>query len=134
MIDLVKVSKKTKRLGRGRSSGKGKTSGRGMNGQKSRTGSGTTFFEGGQTKITSRLPKAKGFKSRSKVNLVVLTTQKLSEFYKEGEVVDLKSLLAKKIIKEKEVKDISIKIIKKGDSKIKFTFAEDIKLSKSLKK
>lgn len=60
---LNKTVKQVKRVGRGRSSGCGKTSGRGMNGQKSRTGSSTIFNEGGQTKLTSRLPKRRGFRS-----------------------------------------------------------------------
>lgn len=53
-----------KRVGRGVGSGKGKTSGRGTKGQKSRTGYKIPrLFEGGQTSIIARLPKAKGFTS-----------------------------------------------------------------------
>ncbi|OIP06871.1 50S ribosomal protein L15 [Candidatus Berkelbacteria bacterium CG06_land_8_20_14_3_00_43_10] len=53
-----------KRVGRGVGTGKGKTSGRGTKGQKSRTGYKIPrLFEGGQTSIIARLPKAKGFSS-----------------------------------------------------------------------
>ena len=50
-----------KRLGRGHGSGKGKTSGRGHKGQKSRTGFNIPKrFEGGQTSLIQKLPKARG--------------------------------------------------------------------------
>lgn len=54
----------TKRLGRGIGSGTGKTAGRGTKGQNSRTGGGVKLgFEGGQTKLSMRLPKVRGFKA-----------------------------------------------------------------------
>lgn len=53
---------KARRLGRGNAS-KGNYSGKGLKGQKARTGKTIrTFFEGGQTPITMRMPKARGFK------------------------------------------------------------------------
>lgn len=52
-----------KRVGRGISAGGGKTAGRGTKGQKARTGKKLKpGFEGGQTKLAMRLPKARGFK------------------------------------------------------------------------
>jgi large subunit ribosomal protein L15 len=51
-----------KRVGRGMASGTGKTSGRGHKGQRSRAGSATRTFEGGQMPIYRRLPK-RGFKN-----------------------------------------------------------------------
>lgn len=70
LTSLSKNSKK--RVGRGTGSGKGKTSGRGTKGQGSRSGGGVRVgFEGGQTPITQRLPKLKGFKSRKPKNQVV---------------------------------------------------------------
>lgn len=66
-------SKPTKRLGRGISAGQGKTAGRGTKGQKSRTGSKfKPGFEGGQTKLAMRLPKARGFKALNPVNYQVV--------------------------------------------------------------
>lgn len=67
-----------KRVGRGVGSGKGKTSGRGTKGQKSRTGYKIPrLFEGGQTSIIARLPKAKGFKShQTRVHTVSLARLK----------------------------------------------------------
>ncbi len=54
--------KKTKRVGRGRSSGHGKTSCRGHNGEGQRSGrSAKRGFEGGQMPAFRRVPKLKGF-------------------------------------------------------------------------
>ena len=53
---------KSRRLGRGDAS-KGNYSGKGHKGQKARSGKSVRpFFEGGQTSIVQRMPKAKGFK------------------------------------------------------------------------
>ena len=59
---FISTNKDSTRKGRGHSSGKGKTSGRGHKGQKARSGVAIKNFEGGQTKITMRLPK-RGFNS-----------------------------------------------------------------------
>ncbi len=58
------ANKNKKRVGRGIAAGQGKTAGRGTKGQKARTGGGTRpGFEGGQTPLTNRLPKLRGFKA-----------------------------------------------------------------------
>jgi len=53
--------KREKRIGRGHGSGRGKTAGRGTKGQKARTG-GTIHraFNGGQTRLSKRLPFVRG--------------------------------------------------------------------------
>jgi len=132
MIKIEKVVKSTKRVGRGRSSGKGKTSGRGMNGQKSRNGSSTVFFEGGQTKLTQRLPKAGGFKSRRQDTTLVLTSTKINRIYKDGETVSLKSALEKLKLPEKTAQKYkNVKVIKSQELKVTVKFDELVKLSKS---
>ena len=75
------------RVGRGIGSGKGKTAGRGMKGQKSRTGVSINGFEGGQMPLHMRMPKH-GFKSRKKINKIILKTDLIN------------NLLEKKVIKE----------------------------------
>ena len=56
------ATKKTVRVGRGRSSGCGKTSSRGNNGEGQRSGrTSKRGFEGGQMPAYRRLPKLKGF-------------------------------------------------------------------------
>lgn len=72
--------KDTKRLGRGIGSGSGKTSGRGTKGQNSRTGGGVKIgFEGGQTKLSRRLPKKRGFTARNHTTYQVVTTDTLEK-------------------------------------------------------
>jgi large subunit ribosomal protein L15 len=54
--------------GRGNGSGRGNYSGRGLKGQGSRAGASTKpNFEGGQTPLTQRLPKLRGFKRHFKL-------------------------------------------------------------------
>ncbi len=93
-IKIDSKLKKRKRVGRGIGSGKGKTAGRGMKGQKSRTGVSINGFEGGQMPLHMRMPKH-GFKSRKKINKVVLKTDLFN------------NLLEKKIIKENSKLSIS---------------------------
>ena len=104
-INLGTNQKKKKRVGRGIGSGKGKTAGRGMKGQKSRTGVSINGFEGGQMPLHMRMPKH-GFKSRKKINKVVLKTDLINR------------LLDKKLIKEKSSLSIS-DLLKFSNSKKK---------------
>lgn len=61
---LVKIVRRKKRVGRGWGS-RGAKSGRGQKGQKSRAGySSKAGFEGGQTPLYMRLPKARGSKQK----------------------------------------------------------------------
>lgn len=61
---LVKIVRRSKRVGRGWGS-RGAKSGRGQKGQKSRAGySSKAGFEGGQTPLYMRLPKARGSKQK----------------------------------------------------------------------
>lgn len=84
-------SKNTRRLGRGISAGQGKTAGRGTKGQNSRTGSKfKPGFEGGQTKLAMRLPKARGFKPLSRVEYRVVNISDLEDLNKK--TVDTKTL------------------------------------------
>lgn len=53
--------KREKRIGRGHGSGRGKTAGRGTKGQKARTGGHVhRAFDGGQTRLSKRLPFLRG--------------------------------------------------------------------------
>ncbi|EKD56277.1 MAG: 50S ribosomal protein L15 [uncultured bacterium] len=82
-----------KRLGRGHGSGKGKTSGRGHKGQKSRTGFNIPKrFEGGQTSLIQRLPKARGIKSFIS-KPVIISYQVLQQKFASGTIISPKVLL-----------------------------------------
>lgn len=72
------ATKKTKRVGRGRSSGHGKTCCRGHNGEGQRSGcSAKVGFEGGQMPAYRRLPKLKGFKLINQLKYAELTISAL---------------------------------------------------------
>lgn len=74
----------SKRVGRGISAGQGKTAGRGTKGQKARTGSKfKPGFEGGQTKLAMRLPKARGFKPLSRVEYRVVNLSDIEDLNKK---------------------------------------------------
>ena len=84
--------KSAKRVGRGISAGSGKTAGRGTKGQNSRTGGGVRpGFEGGQTPLTQRIPKLRGFTSH-RPRIETVYTGQLDQF--AGKTVDNASLAA----------------------------------------
>lgn len=99
--------KKAKRVGRGIAAGQGKTAGRGTKGQKSRSGSNRkipAWFEGGQTPLFRKLAKKRGFSTYGTKKPKVLTTTLINQFYAEGEIVSVETLLAKKLIRPSEVR------------------------------
>ena len=67
--------KERKRGGRGIAAGQGKTSGRGQKGQGSRSSVGLPVgFEGGQMRLTQRLPKLRGFHNRFRREYAAVST------------------------------------------------------------
>jgi len=104
-----------KRIGRGVGSGMGKTSTRGSKGQNARTSGGVRpGYEGGQTMLFKRIPK-RGFTSFKENEYVIVNLSQLKDF-KEGDVVNYKSLVKKNIIKDNGKK---IKILGKGNVEVK---------------
>ena len=75
-----------RRVGRGIAGKGGKTAGRGSKGQGARNNI-ATRFEGGQTPLHRRTPKAKGFKNPFRVEYVVVNLDTL-EGLDAGDVVD----------------------------------------------
>lgn len=128
--NLIKITKRTTKKGRGISAGQGKTSGRGTKGQKSRTGSSTKFFEGGQTPIWMRLPKAKGFNSIKDTGVISVSINSIKSSFKESESLSSEKIIEKfKLRKKSQKKNITVKII--GDKKEikKFKFDDSVKIS-----
>lgn len=78
--------KERMRVGRGKGSGKGTFSGRGCKGQGSRTGRGkfNAAFEGGQTPLVRRLPKARGFTAYKPTEYAVINLSTLSVVFAKG--------------------------------------------------
>ena len=95
-----------KRLGRGTGSGLGKTSGKGHKGAKARSGGGKRpGFEGGQMPLYRRVPK-RGFTNIFGTEYAEVNVERL-EVFENGDTVDAKALLEKKIIR-KELDGVKI--------------------------
>ena len=108
--------KKKLRKGRGIAAGQGASCGFGMRGQKSRSGRPTRpGFEGGQMPLYRRVPKLKHFEIINQKNFSIVNLSKLSE-YKESEVVNLDSLVKKKLLFKPK---FPLKILGNGEVKVK---------------
>ena len=106
-----------KRLGRGTGSGLGKTSGKGHKGAKARSGGGKRpGFEGGQMPLYRRVPK-RGFNNVFGTEYAEVNVERL-EVFEDGDVVNAKALLEKKIIR-KELD--GVKVLGGGDLTKKLT-------------
>ena len=88
------ATKKTVRVGRGRSSGCGKTSSRGHNGEGQRSGrTAKRGFEGGQMPAYRRLPKLKGFQIINQRNYAEINVGRLADSdLKEISLASLKEI------------------------------------------
>ena len=128
-INLSKIKKSSKRVGRGPSSNKGKTSGRGMNGQRSRSGASTTFRTGGQTKLYMQLPKVSPLKPRDDKSAIVVSSDFIIKAFSKDDVISLEKV--RLVLKNNNIK--SIKIIK-GNNKLEPRVVDkSIKCSKNIK-
>lgn len=97
--NLVGLTKKRKRVGRGGS--RGGTSGKGGKGQNARSGGGVRpSFEGGQMPLSRRLPK-RGFNNNlfaTKIDIVTL--RQIESAFNAGDVVTKDMLIEKKLLKK----------------------------------
>jgi len=93
-------NKDKKRVGRGTGSGHGKTSGRGHKGQNARSGGKRRpGFEGGQTPLTQRVPKQRGFRS---LNIKETVNIRSLARFEDGAEITNEILFSKGIIKNKK--------------------------------
>ncbi len=107
-----------KRVGRGPGSGHGKTSTRGQKGQRARTSVNLPkTFEGGQTRLTMRTPKLRGFHNRWKKRFAVLNLTRLNRF-ENGAEIRPETLLETGLIKDVGA---GIKVLGTGDLNRKLT-------------
>jgi large subunit ribosomal protein L15 len=110
--------KARKRVGRGPGSGHGKTSTRGQKGQRARTSVNVPkAFEGGQTRLTMRIPKWRGFNNKWKKTFAVLNLTRLNRF-EAGSDVTPEQLVESGIIKDVGA---GIKVLGSGDLTRKLT-------------
>ena len=126
----LKPKKDKKRLGRGIGSGTGKTAGRGTKGQNARTGGGVRVgFEGGQTQLSQRLPKVRGFKSKNPTNYQVVNVGSLARF-KAGKVDA--SMLAEAGLVKKD--DDLVKLLSSGKVEAAYTLKVNAASTAAIKK
>jgi large subunit ribosomal protein L15 len=114
--NLKSIKKRSKkRAGQGHGSGKVKTAGRGTKGQKSRNKV-PQRFEGGGLPLTKRLPylRGKGRNKSFRKNPLIVNIKFLDSFSK-NQVVDLDSLVNKRIVKEVDAKEFGVKILGDGE-------------------
>ena len=110
--------KNRKRVGRGPGSGHGKTSTRGQKGQRARTSVNVPkAFEGGQTRLTMRIPKWRGFNNKWKKTYAVLNLTRLNRF-EAGSDVTPELLVESGMVKDV---DAGIKVLGSGDLTRKLT-------------
>ena len=101
-----------KRVGRGPGSGHGKTSTRGQKGQGARTSFNLPkTFEGGQTRLTMRTPKLRGFHNKWRKRFAVLNLTRLNRF-DDGAEIRPESLIDAGLIKDVGA---GIKVLGTGD-------------------
>ena len=105
-------TKKSKRVGRGRSSGHGKTSTLGHNGQGQRSGEARRFgFEGGQTPLFRRLPKIHNFDQVKRRDWIIVNLEKLNNLPDNFEVTPW-TLVEQGIVRKESD---SLRILGKGE-------------------
>lgn len=124
------ANRKKRIIGRGSSSGRGTTAGRGHKGQQSRSG-GKVYvgFEGGQMPLYRRIAR-RGFSNYPfRKEYEIFNICDIESHYADGETVDRKSLILKKLLKNAT---IMIKILGNGEITKKLTVNVD-KVSASAK-
>jgi large subunit ribosomal protein L15 len=103
-------SKKKKiRVGRGEAGRRGKTAGRGTKGLKARSKL-RPGFEGGQTSLTMRMPKLKGFTNPNKEQYAIVNLAGLTDF-ESGSEVSPKSLRERGLIRHRGL----VKVLGEGE-------------------
>lgn len=109
-------SKKKKiRVGRGEGGRRGKTAGRGTKGLKARS-SLRPGFEGGQTPLSMRLPKLRGFNNPNKEEFAIINVGTLNTF-RAGSEVTPENLREQGLIRRRG----QVKVLAEGDLTKKLT-------------
>lgn len=129
LYSLTKITKRSqKRLGQGHGSGRGKTAGRGTKGQKARRKI-PIDFEGGALPLIKRLPFLRGRgKNKAFKKKPIIVNLKALNLLKKDSVVDLKTLIKNKIVREEDAKMYGVKIL--GDGEILIPLRIKLPISK----
>lgn len=114
--------RRRKRVGRGTGSGRGGTATRGSKGQQARSGaSKRKSFEGGQMKLTRRIPKF-GFTNPFRVEYQPINVGLLQERFEAGDTVDVSTLAERGLLHKKYE---PVKVLGTGDLSKKLTVNVD---------
>lgn len=120
--------KKKKRIGRGNASGHGTYSTKGLKGQKARAGvSRYQLKRLGMKSMLLNLPKNRGFKSE-KAKEQVVNIGDLNKFFKDKAKINPKALCRIGLVKNI---DAPVKILGRGEFKVKEASFEKVKISAS---
>lgn len=107
----------SKRIGRGHGSGWGKTAGKGHKGQNARSGGGVKpGFEGGQTRMSMRIPK-RGFNNIFRTEYAIVNVSDLERF-NDDVVVDVELLVASGLVNDTKA---GVKVLGNGELTKKLT-------------
>ncbi len=123
-----KAVKKRKRVGRGNASGHGTYSSRGQKGQKSRSGV-SNLKRLGMKQVLLRTPKKRGFKSLKPKDQIVNITL-INKHFKDNDTINPRALLSNKLI---DTIKTPVKILGKGELKLKGLQFDGVKMSESVK-
>ncbi|MBI4709119.1 MAG: 50S ribosomal protein L15 [Candidatus Portnoybacteria bacterium] len=127
-IRSTNKQKTKKRVGRGGK--RGTFSGRGVKGQKSRAGA---KIRPEWRDLVKQTPKMRGYKFRStQTKPLIINLGFLGKFFKEGEIVSIKSLLERKLISRIKGRMPEVKILGDGEIKKKLSF-KGLQISQSAK-
>lgn len=121
-------TKNRKRVGRGNASGHGTYSTRGLKGQKSRSGV-SNLKRLGMKPMLLNIPKKRGFKSLNEKDQVINLFE-LNQNFKDGAKINAKVLLKVGLIENVVT---SVKVLGKGDLKLKNLELTGLKVSESVK-
>ena len=128
-IKRKSLVKKKKRVGRGNGSGKGTYSTRGLKGQRSRSGGKAGLKKLGLRARMMSTPKNRGMKSLQ-VKPMPINVSLLSKLFKNDEIVTLKSLKDKNVIKDFKRK---VKILGNGQLNKNIIIKDNFLISQSAK-
>jgi large subunit ribosomal protein L15 len=126
-IKAKRGQKTIKRVGRGNSSGHGTYSCKGQKGQNARSGV-TGLKRLGMRPHILQTPKIGGFRSLAPKNQVVKVAD-INKNFKDGEIVSVKTLFAKGLIKNEQK---PVKVLGKEKLEVKVEFDKAIKLNQSI--
>jgi large subunit ribosomal protein L15 len=110
-------NKKSNQVGRGGK--RGKTSGKGTKGQKARAG---RKLRPEERDIIKKIPKLRGYRFKSfQKGSVAVNLSKLESNFKDGDTVNLATLLEKRVVRLAGGKNPEVKILSNGEISKKIT-------------